>query len=151
MPVRSTAWPTGTPCWVDLTVPDVETAKEFYAAVLGWTYLDLGEEFGGYQICQRDGHHAAGIGPQQSPDQPTAWTTYLASNAVDDTALKITENGGAVLAEPFDVPRSGRMCVALDSQGAAFGVWQAAESIGAESTTSRVPWYGAKPRHPTPM
>lgn len=132
MPVRTTAWPTGTPCWVDLAVPDVEAAKEFYGAVLGWTYLDTGEELGHYQICKRDGHHAAGIGPQQSPDQPTAWTTYLASDAVDDTARKITENGGTVLAGPFDVPRSGRMCIALDSEGCAFGVWQAAEGIGAE-------------------
>ena len=132
MPVRTTAWPTGTPCWVGLAVPDVEAAKEFYGAVLGWTYLDTGEELGHYQICKHDGHHAAGIGPQQSPDQPTAWTTYLASDAVDDTAQKITENGGTVLAGPFDVPRSGRMCIALDSEGCAFGVWQAAEGIGAE-------------------
>src|SRR5262249_49914554 len=28
--------------------------------------------------------------------------------------------------------RAGRMCMALDSQGAAFGVWQAAEAIGVE-------------------
>ncbi len=132
MPIRTTAWPNGTPCWVDLAVPDVEAAKEFYAAVLGWAYLDLGEELGHYQICKRDGHHAAGIGPQQSPEQPTAWTTYLASDAVDDTAQKIVENGGTVLAGPFDVPRSGRMCIALDAQNAAFGVWQAAEVIGAE-------------------
>jgi predicted enzyme related to lactoylglutathione lyase len=132
MPIRTAPWPTGTPCWVDLAVPDVEAAKEFYTAVLGWTYTDTGEELGHYQICKRDGHSAAGIGPQQSPDQPPAWTTYFASDAVDDTAQKIAENGGTVLAEPFDVPRAGRMCVALDSQGAAFGVWQAAESIGAE-------------------
>jgi uncharacterized protein len=133
MPIRTTPWPSGTPCWVDLTVPDVEAAKGFYTAVLGWTYLDTGEEFGHYQICTRDGHSAAGIGRQQSPDQPPAWTTYLASDSVDDTAKKIIENGGTVLAGPFDVPRAGRMCVALDSQGAAFGVWQAAESIGAET------------------
>jgi uncharacterized protein len=132
MPIRTAPWPTGTPCWIDLAVPDVEAAKEFYAAVLGWTYLDTGEEFGHYQMCQREGHSAAGIGPQQSPDQPSAWTTYLASDAVDDTAKKITENGGTMLVEPFDVPGAGRMCIALDSQGAAFGVWQAADSVGAE-------------------
>lgn len=132
MPIRTTPWPAGTPCWVDLGVPDIDAAKEFYAAVLGWTYLDLGEELGRYQICQRDGHHAAGIGPLQSPDQPPAWMTYLASDTADDTAEKITENGGTVLAKPFDVPSAGRMCVAADSQGAVFGVWQAAESIGGE-------------------
>ncbi len=132
MPTRNAPWPTGTPCWVDLAVPDLDAAKEFYAAVLGGTYSDTGEEYGHYQMCHRDGRAAAGIGPLQSADQPPAWRTYLASDAVDDTAQKITDNGGTLLAGPFDVGGSGRMCIALDSQGAAFGVWQAAEHIGAE-------------------
>lgn len=132
MPIRTAPWPAGTPCWVDLAVADVDAAKDFYTAVMGWTYTDTGEEFGHYQMCQRDGRHAAGIGPQQSPDQPPAWTTYLASDAVDSTASKIADNGGKVLAGPFDVAGAGRMCVALDAQGAVFGVWQARDHIGAE-------------------
>lgn len=36
------------------------------------------------------------------------------------------------LAEPFDVPHSGRLCIGLDPQGAVFGVWQSAGSVGAE-------------------
>lgn len=132
MPIRTAPWTTGTPCWVDLAAPDIDAAKEFYTAVLGWTYTDTGEEFGHYQMCRCDGHSAAGIGPLQSPEQPPAWTICLASDSVDDTAQKITENGGTLLAGPFDIPRAGRMCVALDSQGAAFGVWQASEHIGVE-------------------
>jgi uncharacterized protein len=37
-----------------------------------------------------------------------------------------------VLAEPFDIPGNGRMCIAQDSLGAAFGVWQAAGTHGVE-------------------
>jgi predicted enzyme related to lactoylglutathione lyase len=37
-----------------------------------------------------------------------------------------------LLAPPFDVPGSGRMCMAVDTQGAAFGVWQAAGVSGVE-------------------
>ncbi|MGH3922479.1 MAG: VOC family protein, partial [Pseudonocardiaceae bacterium] len=132
MPTRTAPWPTGTPCWVDLAVPDIAAAQEFYTAVFGWTYSDAGEEYGHYQMCRRDGHVAAGIGPLQSEEQPVTWTTYFASDAVDSTAKQITENGGMLLAEPFDVPGAGRMCLAIDPQGAAFGVWQAAGSIGAE-------------------
>lgn len=132
MPIRTAPWPTGTPCWVDLAVPDVEAATEFYAAILGWTYTDTGEEFGHYQMCQREGRSAAGIGPLHSADQPPAWTTYFASDAVDSTAQKITDNGGTLLAGPFDVSDSGRLCVALDPQGAVFGAWQAAKHVGAE-------------------
>lgn len=132
MPTRTAPWPTGTPCWVDLAVPDIDAATEFYAAVLGWTYSDTGEEYGHYHVCQRDGRSAAGIGPLQTAEQPPAWTTYLASDAVDTTAQKITDNGGTLLAGPFDVGDSGRLCIALDPQGAAFGAWQAAGHVGAE-------------------
>ena len=132
MPIRTDPWPAGTPCWADLAVPDVDAAREFYSAVLGWTYLDTGEEYGHYQMCQRDGHCAAGLSALQNAGQPAAWTTYLASDDVDSSARRITDSGGKLLAEPFDVPHSGRMCVGLDPQGAAFGVWQSAGSIGAE-------------------
>jgi predicted enzyme related to lactoylglutathione lyase len=117
---------------VDLSSADVASSTAFYGAVMNWSFVDTGEEFGHYNIGQVDGHAAAAIGPKQDPNQPTAWTVYLASDAADATAAAITANGGTVLAEPFDVPGSGRMTVALDPAGAAFGVWQAGGSIGAE-------------------
>jgi len=30
MPTRDTAWPAGTPCWVDYGAADVDAAKAFY-------------------------------------------------------------------------------------------------------------------------
>ena len=63
MPTRDTTWPAGTPCWADLAVPDVPKAVEFYSAVLGWSLVDSGEEFGHYHIAQVEGHAAAGVGP----------------------------------------------------------------------------------------
>ena len=132
MPTRSDPWPAGTPCWVDLGAPDVAASTAFYGAVLGWSFFDSGAEFGNYNICQVNGHAAAAIGPKQDPSQPTAWTVYLASDDANATAAAITANGGTVLAEPFDVPGNGRMTIAMDPAGAAFGVWQAAGTIGAE-------------------
>jgi predicted enzyme related to lactoylglutathione lyase len=132
MPIRTDPWPAGTPCWVDLSVPDLTAAKEFYGAVFGWTFLDSGAEFGNYQICQVDGRAAAAIGPCQAEGQPTAWTVYLASDDADGTAKLIADNGGTVLAEPFDIPGNGRMCIAQDPLGATFGVWQAAGTHGVE-------------------
>jgi predicted enzyme related to lactoylglutathione lyase len=132
MPIRSEPWPAGTPCWVDLGTSDVAASVAFYGAVFGWAFVDTGAEFGHYHVGQVDGHAAAAIGPKQDPDQPTAWTVYLASDDADATAAAVTANGGAVLAEPFDVPGNGRMTVAIDPAGAAFGVWQAAGTIGAE-------------------
>ncbi|HKR51239.1 MAG TPA: VOC family protein [Pseudonocardiaceae bacterium] len=132
MPTRNNPWPTGAPCWVDLAVPDLATAKEFYGAVFGWSFFDSGAEFGHYQICQVDGRAAAAIGPCQHEGQPPVWTVYLASDDADGTAKLIGENGGTVLVEPMDIPGSGRLCIAQDPLGAAFGVWQTAGMHGVE-------------------
>lgn len=122
----------GTPCWVDLAVPDLDASKEFYAAVFGWTFVDSGEEFGHYSVAQVGGRAAAAIGPLQGEGQPTVWTVYLATEDADATAKLITENGGTLLAEPMDIPGNGRMAIAVDPVGAAFGVWQSAGMHGAE-------------------
>jgi predicted enzyme related to lactoylglutathione lyase len=132
MPTRSDPWPAGTPCWVDLGAPDVVAASAFYGAVMGWSFFGTGGKFGRYFMAQVNGHAAAVIGPKQDQNQPTAWTVYLASDDTDATAAKVTANGGTLLAEPSDVPGSGRMTVATDPTGAVFGVWQAGGAIGAE-------------------
>ncbi len=43
----------------------------------------------------------------------------------------IADHGGTVLLAPGDVGGLGRMCIAADPTGAAFGVWQAGDHIGA--------------------
>jgi predicted enzyme related to lactoylglutathione lyase len=118
------------PCWSDLMAPDLDTAKAFYSAVLGWTFTDTGDEYGGYGIAMVGDGAAAGIGPLQDGGRP-AWTLYLASDDVDATASAIGENGGTVVLPPGDVGSTGRMCIASDPTGAVFGVWQAGDHIGA--------------------
>jgi uncharacterized protein len=110
--------------------PDVDTARSFYGAVLGWSFSDTGEEYGGYVIAQVDGASAAGIGPSQEGAR-AGWTLYFAAADADATAAKVADLGGTVLLEPGDVGPIGRMCIATDPTGAPFGVWQAGEHIGA--------------------
>lgn len=133
MSTRTSRWPAGTPCWVDLSVPDIAAAQAFYADVLGWTFPPDGgsDEYGGYVIGEVHGAAAAGIGPLQSPDQPVGWTLYFASDDADATAASVQDNGGTVLVPAGDVGSLGRMCIALDPTGGAFGVWQAVDYIGA--------------------
>jgi len=130
MTLRTTPWPAGTPCWVDLAVGDVRASSAFYSAVLGWEVATPDEEHGGYVIATADGAAAAGIGPRPRPDQPSAWTTYLATDDADATAAAVPEHGGAVLLPPGDVGPLGRIAVAADPTGAVFGLWQAGTHIG---------------------
>jgi predicted enzyme related to lactoylglutathione lyase len=132
MPKRTGKWPAGVPCWVDLTVTDVPAAAAFYGRVLGWTFTDTSDDFGGYVLGQVDGAAAAGIGPTPQPGLPSSWTLYLASNDADATAKLITDAGGTMLLPPGDVAPLGRLLVAADPTGAVFGVWQAGEQIGTE-------------------
>lgn len=132
MTMHSDPWPAGTPCWVDLAVPDISRATAFYGAVLGWSFFDSGEQFGHYTIALTQGKNAAAISPVQDEAQPSFWTIYLASDDCDGTAKLITDNGGSLLVEPMDVPDNGRMAIAQDPTGGVFGVWQQAGMIGAE-------------------
>lgn len=126
MPVRNEPWPEGTPNWVDAQVDDVPAAATFYTALFGWELQDAGPEAGGYHMALLQGSPVAGIGPK--PDtaapMPSVWSTYFAVNDADATAARITEAGGRLMMPPFDVMDQGRMSVAFDTAGAAFGLWQ---------------------------
>lgn len=132
MTVHDTAWADGTPCWIDYSATDVGAAQAFYADVLGWTFDDGDPQYGGYLTCRRDGHAAAGMMPKMAPDQPSAWTTYFAASDAAAAAERVTAAGGSIIAPPMAVGPLGTMVVALDPQGCAFGLWQAAQFIGTE-------------------
>lgn len=130
MPIRDTAWPDGTPCWVDYSSSDIDAVKAFYSGVLGWTYTGGEPEYGGYLTCLSGDREAAGIAPQQDPSIPPQWTTYFATGDVDATCGRITEAGGSIAYPPMDVGPMGRMAIAADPQGNTFGLWQAGEHPG---------------------
>lgn len=130
MVTRDTAWPPGTPCWVDIGVPDIPKAAEFYTGLFGWDIQDTGPEGGGYRMCTIGGRAVAGIGAQAAPDSGIYWTTYLASADSELTAGEIKAAGGQLFMEPFDVMGVGRMFIAADPGGAVFGVWEARTHTG---------------------
>ena len=130
MPTRDTAWPAGTPCWVDYSAPDLAAAQAFYGDLLGWSFTDGNPEFGGYLTCLRKDRAAAGMMPQMDPAQPAGWTTYFATEDAAASVGQITGAGGTVVAAPMDVGPLGRMAIALDPEGNAFGLWQAGEHTG---------------------
>lgn len=134
MTTRKEPWPDGVPGWVDLMVPDRHVAREFYRALFGWEFDESGPETGYYATCRLGGRAVAGIGqsPADQPGPPPVWTTYLATASADDAATAVTAAGGQVIMPPMDVMEYGRMAVAADPTGAAFGLWQSGTHTGAE-------------------
>jgi predicted enzyme related to lactoylglutathione lyase len=122
----------GVPNWVDLGTADLEDAIRFYTSLFGWEAEVSGEEYGGYTTFRLDGRATAGAGPLYGEGQPTAWSTYVATDDADVIAARVEAAGGKVLVPPFDVMYQGRMAAFLDQAGAPFSVWQAGTMRGAD-------------------
>jgi uncharacterized protein len=122
----------GVPNWVDLATADLDDARRFYTTLFGWSEDVSGDEYGGYTTFRLDGRAAAGAGPLFGEGQPTAWSTYIATDDSDAVAARVDAAGGKVLVAPFDVGDQGRMAAFLDQAGAPFSVWQPGTSPGAE-------------------
>src|ERR1700694_3913252 len=122
---------TNTPFWIDLSSADPEASRRHYTKLSGWTADVIAAPVaGGYGIFKLAGKEVAGVGPLQNPSQPTTWTMYVVVEDADATAQKARAAGGAVLAEPFDVPDAGRMAIIADPAGAVTGIWQAGSHAG---------------------
>jgi predicted enzyme related to lactoylglutathione lyase len=114
-----------------LGAEDIDAARAFYGSLFGWEIPPGLPETGGYTMGIKNNRNAAGLAPKMDPEQPSVWTTYIATDNVDESVAKITANGGQVLMEPMDVMDVGRMAIAQDPGGAAFGLWQARAHVGA--------------------
>jgi uncharacterized protein len=125
--------PDGTPTWIDLGIPDLDRAMEFYRALFGWEF-DVGpEESGRYTTCLLDGRAAAGIAPNPDPDATAFWwNVYFATGDCDGTAKRVVDAGGTLVQPPMDVMDQGRMALARDPVGAQFGLWQGRARIGCQ-------------------
>jgi uncharacterized protein len=112
------------PCWVSLMARELTTAQAFYGPLLGWSFQDGVHGFGPYVRAVLDGVEVAGIGATGGQWQPpVAWTTYFGTESADDTASRIRERGGTVAIGPLPFD-AGRIVLASDLTGAAFGIWE---------------------------
>jgi predicted enzyme related to lactoylglutathione lyase len=114
---------TGAMSWVELNSRAVDSAKQFYPAVFGWTIQTHDGEMPYHELHL--GAEAVGglmAMPSQVPEQvPSHWLVYFGVDDVDASATQVAELGGTVAAGPMDFP-GGRFAVVLDPQGAVFGL-----------------------------
>jgi predicted enzyme related to lactoylglutathione lyase len=129
----------GVPSWVDIGVPDLQGAADFYGALFGWDVPEGPDEAGGYRIATVRDHRVAGIGPAMNPGPPV-WATYIDVDDADATAEQVSAAGGQVVVAPMDVLDAGRMAVFTDPVGAFFSVWQPGTHPGAELVNEPGTW-----------
>jgi predicted enzyme related to lactoylglutathione lyase len=105
--------------WNELATPDPARARDFFAALLGWS---VEPEESGYGVIKNNGALNGGIRPPQD-GEPTHWLVYFTSAALDDTVAKLRGAGGSVITGPAATP-VGRVAAVRDPQGAAFAIFE---------------------------
>lgn len=112
-------------CWNELMTPDVTAAKAFYAAALGWTFVDSPMPDGVYTTAHADGEPVAGIFPWPEDKGATRyWFSYIAVDDIAATIGKLTAAGGSVLRGPWPIPGVGQIAIVCEPNGACFGLLQ---------------------------
>ena len=109
--------------WHDLMTPDVEAAKKFYGAVVGWTFTSQMEN---YTVTNVDGAGMGGImaTPEDMKNMPPTWTGYVYTPDVDATCAEAVKLGGKIYKQAWDVTEVGRMAVIGDPTGPGLMVMQ---------------------------
>ena len=99
----------GSVVWSEGMVGDLEAARRFYGAVFGYTFEPV-DEGTPYDTVLLDGRPVAGIGSIElaGPGIPPHWRTYFMVVDAAAACARVSELGGAVIAEPWPTP-FGRM------------------------------------------
>lgn len=109
---------TGSLTWCEVRTRDVDAARDFYCALLGWTAEEIGGPDQRYVVLHRDGEPIAGAGPDEGTDAaPVGWVPYLAVADVDASVAQAMAAGATLGFGPHDTPY-GRLAALVDPSGA---------------------------------
>lgn len=109
-------------CWVDLGVPDVDTAAAFYSALLGWQ-VDPPDPTGYRLAYLPDRHLVAALGPADDAGAPY-WTVYARVRDAATTVQAAVAAGGRLIAAAQAAGDAGVAAAVRDPAGAPLSLWQ---------------------------
>ncbi len=121
----------GTICWRELRTKDLDAAMEFYSKMFGWTIEQSKLTPMAYKEIVLNGKAEGGVMPidENWPEGiPSHWASYISVDNADETAEKITANGGTIKVPAFESPGVGRMVMVADPAGADFAIIQLEKS-----------------------
>ena len=132
--------------WYELMTTDIETAKAFYASVVGWDTRDAGLAYNLFTVGD-----APVTGLMNLPEDARRtgatphWIGYVAVDDVDAAVGRIKRLGGAVHVPPTNVPNISRFSVVADPQMATLALVKGLKPGQAQSaeldTPGRVAWH----------
>ncbi|MEL6329218.1 MAG: VOC family protein [Planctomycetota bacterium] len=106
--------------WHDLTVPEAETVRDFYRAVVGWR--PDGVDMGGYEdfnMNTPDGQTQAGVCHARGVNTgiPPVWMVYIKVENLDHALERCVALNGRIVNGPIGDAGS-RICIIEDPAGA---------------------------------
>jgi predicted enzyme related to lactoylglutathione lyase len=118
--------PHGIIVWNELTTSDLERAKSFYAATMGWAYEEILTPAGPYTLARHPDQTRPVAGLVSWPSGEVGaddWFAYASVDDIDVAISTVTAAGGRA-APAFEVPGVGRFAVLTDPNGASLGLMQ---------------------------
>lgn len=118
----------GSLCWTDLTVPEAETVRDFYSAVVGWQpeACDMGD-YSDYTM-KTPGSGAAAVGVCHARGTnaglPAQWLIYITVSDLDASMAACEEHGGRIAVAAKRFAGQGRFCVIEDPAGAVAALFE---------------------------
>ena len=112
--------------YVELSVTDMQAARDFYGAAFGWSFTSYGDGYSGIRTsAEADGEEAGGLALAEG--EPGAARrggpfVLLFSDDLDATLAAVTAAGGEIVNGPYDFP-GGRRFHFVDPSGNELGVW----------------------------
>jgi len=110
----------------DVPAEDVKRAKNFYSVLLGWKFVSVPEmEYNLITTTNLDGNPGVGGGLGKRMDPSQRIMNYFGVKSIDAALKEVKRLGGTILTEKMTVPRTGYLANCLDTEGNAFGLWEA--------------------------
>ena len=113
--------------WREYITHDLESAKQFYGGLFGWTWkaVSAGEGEPPYTVVLNGTDGVAGmLSVGRKPGTPY-WTPYVHVEEVDRVFERAIAHGATAMLPPEDVPGVGRIAFLRDPQGAFFYLFRA--------------------------
>jgi predicted enzyme related to lactoylglutathione lyase len=111
--------------YVELAVDDVEEAKAFYAAALGWSFNDYGPEYAGIQHPTKPGEEFGGLSAHPA-DRGNGILALARTGDADASLASVLGAGGRIVDELAPYP-GGRRFTFADPWGNVLGVYEPSE------------------------
>jgi predicted enzyme related to lactoylglutathione lyase len=112
--------------YVEISVTDMQAARDFYGAAFGWSFTTYGDQYSGIRTAAESGSEDEEAGGLRLAETVTRGgpLVLVYADDIDEAVKRVTRAGGTVVNGPYGFP-GGRRFHFLDPSGNELGVWSA--------------------------